>query len=209
VRSQAELGNEGNEGIAVAGTGVMFKVFTVLAAVCFVLSLVAHGSTFVGVNLTRQIPRVWWLHILTLGVCFVAFVAGGKLCKKTSERDFLKCARRYSPPWVYHLVAIFFFYMFVNFSIWISNTRERGDFSRINDEPVLRKDGQVRKLTPEEADRYEAANLRGMSGHWMLFSSGAFMVLLAWERSKRVTRSTGNSIASESGAREGDALTKR
>jgi hypothetical protein len=46
----------------------MSAFFTFVAAVCLVLSLLAHGSTFVGANPIQQIPGFWWLPLVIMMV---------------------------------------------------------------------------------------------------------------------------------------------
>jgi len=173
-------------------SGVDSKMCVLLifvATVCLVLSLLAHGSTFVGVNPTRQFPGVLWLHVVILGLCIAAGLVVGTQGKGSSEHDLWRWARRYSPPWLCNLVVVFFFYAIFNFFFTLFCLLEGGVPQRIKGELVLANHGKViRKLTPSEYEQHEAYVIRTFSGHWMLFSSGSLVVLIASHRYRRATR---------------------
>src|SRR5262245_60725589 len=96
----------------------MILLLIFVAAVCLVLSLVVHGSTFIGVNPTRLFPGVWWLHVIILGLFIVAGFVAGTQAKRSSEQDLWRFARRYSPPWLCNLVVVFVCYAVFNFAIF-------------------------------------------------------------------------------------------
>ncbi len=189
----------------------MIAFFTFVAAVCLVLSLLAHGSTFVGVNPIQQMPGFWLLPLVIMMVFFAALAVGQKQINKTSKHESRDFVWRYSPSWLQKVVYIFCLYAGFNFFFTHFSLLEGGLPKRINGERVLASHGKVvRKLTREEYERAEAHVARAVSGHLMPFSSSSLMILIASRRCRRATRAgrPGTEI-SEARNRAGGALLPR
>ena len=183
-------------------------MFLFLAAVGLVLSLVAHASTFVGMNPARHFPATWLLHLGIFVVFAPAIVAANRMGKGASRNEVWNSIWRFAPRWLQCLVGAFFVYAFFNF--FMSNyLNEGGVPGKINGEYVLHSHGKViRKLTPDEYDKHESYVVRGFSGHWMFFYSASLMILAASERAQRAMNTAKNGSIqelAEAEAKAGDA----
>lgn len=132
-------------------------------------SMVAHFSTFFGVNPQQVFPGVWLLHILIFVVLIPTDIYRNKASRRQSRKDFCKAAMANTPRWMMKLVGILFAYAIFNFFVFLMLTIG-GMPSEIDGRKVLENRGKiVRELTDEEYERYRAREVRGFSGHWMFF----------------------------------------
>ncbi len=157
-------------------------LFAILAAVGFVLSMVVHALTIVGINPTRWFQATWLLH-LGIFVAFVpALIATSKMRKAAPKSDDAELTRKFTPPWLRHLTAAFFVYGIINFLLTIFCLFPWGRSTRL-DRVVLRPDGKVvKKLEPRESEQFKANELRLFSGHWMFFYIASLEMLVAHQR---------------------------
>jgi hypothetical protein len=95
---------------------------------------------------------------------------------------------RAAPQWLKILTGIFGAYAFLNFVLFIILT-EGGGPHQEKDKFVLQSHGRViRELTEKEFHQQQAYVVRGFSGHWMLFSSAALMLLVSTARIRKKDR---------------------
>ena len=143
----------------------MKRVFATLAIIGFFTSLIVHLTTFLGINPAKYVPAVWVLHVGCLAV-FAPMIFDQKGTeKKTFQREIFSPL----PGWARHLISAFFLYALINFALFIFLSE--GGVPRVRDgKYVLHSHGTViRELSEEEYERHKAYELRGFSGHWMVF----------------------------------------
>jgi hypothetical protein len=139
----------------------------ILAAVGFVLSLIVHGSTFLGLITVTNFPGVFLLHI---GIFLIAITSVLFLKPKDKNGDIFNNAMNKMPPFAAKVSGFLFIYIFFNFFFTIFVLNKGGQVADINGQLCLHSHGRVIKtLTPEEADRHRAYEVRTFSGHWIFF----------------------------------------
>ena len=152
-----------------------------IALVIFTISALAHILTFIPA-LAISMTQTWWLHLATMGIFFAMILSSVSLQKRarlnvddgTSAR---KRSNRYqlalmkmAPVRFRFLVVILFVYALVNFGAMMINT-EGATPAFENEVYFLHHRGDhVRDLTLGEYNRMRAFQVRGFSGHWMIFS---------------------------------------
>jgi hypothetical protein len=168
----------------------MNRVMLVIAAGGLTSSAVVHVLTFVpGVPIAMR--HVWFLHV----VVFVPFITmigraiqlgrSRGMDQRTFQRELVGLV-----PRRVRLVAIVgFVYMLVNFALSIV---------RIGGSP-LAKDGHyytanhgtiTREISEAEYRRLESVEVRGFSGHWMVFY-GIPLIFFAWAEPRAMASSPG------------------
>ena len=153
------------------------RVLFLISVIGLVASAIAHFSTFFGINPQRVFPSVWVLHVLIFVVWFPVVISCRKLCTNDNRKDFWKLATRNSPNWMKRLCVIFFVYAFFNFFCAFVLS-EGGNPSEIDGRKVLSNHGEIiRELTDEEYDQLQAYEVRGFSGHWLVFYAAGMTVL--------------------------------
>jgi hypothetical protein len=157
-------------------------------AVVLVVSAVVHLSTFFGANLLALWPGVWWLHVAIP----VAFGMSIYYVRRAGGKDQMTDG---VPPWLSTLACVLFFYGLVNFAIFMiraeSGLEERdGKYVKMDRGRVLRE------VDKAEYEWQEVLVVRGFSGHWMLFSSAALMLLAGTAR-RRPNPTGGPSMPAE------------
>jgi hypothetical protein len=86
------------------------------------------------------------------------------------EQQFQELTERLVPWWIWLPAMLFFIYVGENFVVFA--IRVEGKALIENGEFVIKHKGRfVRKLTAEEYDAHRRLEVRGPSGHWMLFSA--------------------------------------
>lgn len=139
----------------------------VLALWGFLMSLVVHGATYAGVNLSEKLPWVWGLHVLIFPLAIPMIL---RLRARGLEgRDFWKSFFAPTPKWVKYFVYALGAYTLINFLLFLYLVK--GGSPDIRDgQYVLHNHGKIiRELTAEEYATYKAYVLRGFSGHWLYF----------------------------------------
>ena len=146
-------------------TGVR-RFFGLLALLGFVLSLIAHLASLTGFDVAAKYPYVWGLHV---GI-FVVFFPFVLMSRKTLGRkpSFAQIRERF-PLWVVAAGAIIFAYAMLNFLLFGLRT-EGGSPSTHDGKFVLEEHGRfIRELSPAEYTSLKANEVRGFSGHWLVF----------------------------------------
>jgi hypothetical protein len=179
------------------------RIFFFLALVGLILSAAAHFSTYLGVDPQERFPYIWLLHIGIFVVCLPAFAIQGMLPRGDGGKfkPF-----EYAPKWMRLLMGVAFIYAIVNFVIFIflmssgSPYRENGRF-------VLKDHGKlVRQITEQEYHQYKAYEVRGFSGHWMLFYAAALTMLASGIAYREMGTNSGLSATIADDGRRGKPL---
>ena len=158
-------------------------------------SMVAHFSTFFGVNPQRIFPGVWLLHVILFVVFIPTIVYCGKDCKKVKREDHWKVVTANAPGWMKWLTAFLFVYALFNFFFTIFVMNEGGGPGKIDGRKVLHDHGKIiRELTDEEYEQHQAYEVRTASGHWMVFYAVCVTLLyskLKGDRDKKIEPAPG------------------
>ena len=148
----------------------MRLAWAAMACAVFVASLAAHVATFLGIDPMESFPGVMVLHFLI----FPPFVAGILLA-----RDKNKNLEADAPAWLGRLVSACFVYAMVNFALFMFRSGASGGPAERDGKFVMSSHGHiVREITEAEYHQQRAYVVRGFSGHWMLFSSAALLMIV-------------------------------
>jgi hypothetical protein len=165
----------------------MKKALFYLALTCWMLGLLIHLLSIADINVTEKVPFVWVLHLLIFVVWFPVvldlknneelqeYQQAGML-NRMSPIDFFKIAFKETPTWMSVIAVGGFLYAVVNFILFI--TSQGGTPDIVNGQYVLQNHGQIiETLTEQEFQHYKANEVRGFSGHWILFYGIATAIL--------------------------------
>jgi hypothetical protein len=165
----------------------MKKYLFYLALTGWILGLLVHILSLADIDVTETVPFVWLLHI---GI-FVVWLPVILDLKKNEELQeyqqsgmlnrinpvgFYKIIFRETPTWMAIFVVAGFFYALFNFMLFFAS---QGGTPSIKDgQYILQNHGQlIKTLTEQEYHHYKANEVRGFSGHWILFYGFATAVL--------------------------------
>ncbi|MEM5317597.1 hypothetical protein [Paraburkholderia sp. JHI869] len=149
-----------------------------VALIGFVISLVVHITALFGVDLAALIPAIWVLHV---GI-FVVFIPFLFLSRKELGRErALSLLRKGLPSWVVVVGTMLVIYTIANFLLFMLHT-EGGNPAVQDGRYVLLNHGKlIRHLTASEFTAFKANELRGFSGHWLLFYFVCGAYFLFWK----------------------------
>ena len=131
--------------------------FVIFAAAGFILSLIAHLLSILGVRQPGG-DIVFFLH---MGI-FVIWIPAVFLSQGRRNKDILDQI----PRWMKYTISVLFVYALLNFAYFMTVAPKRGS-KEINQHPA------------------PAKVVRGFSGHWMIFYGAGFAMLWkAWKDKK-------------------------
>lgn len=163
----------------------MDRLIAITALVGFVLSLAVHISALSGIDVSAYLPSIWLLHIGVF-VIFVPFVFSSR--KYLGVKPGFAEIRASFPDWVIVMGIAIFAYAIINFFLFMVAT-EWGSPSIRNGKYILHSHGKlIRELTQAEYSSFKANEVRGFSGHWLIFYFVPFAYFMFRKES---TRSTG------------------
>lgn len=144
----------------------MSRILATLAFVGFLLSFAVHLSASAGIDVSARIPFVWMLHV-GIFVVFVPFVFASQ--KVLGPKPTFTQIRELFPHWVVVLGAVILGYAMLNFLVFMFS-RQGGSPSIQDGKFVLQEHGRlIRELTAVEYSAFKAKEVRGFSGHWLVF----------------------------------------
>jgi len=151
------------------------------AAVGFLASLLVHIAALFGVDVAARLPGVWLLHLGVFAV-FVPFVL-------FARRDFgaqpsLLRISAALPRWVVVLGGAIFAYAIVNFIIFIAGTQGGSPTVQDGKYLLLNHGKLIREITAGEYAAFKANEVRGFSGHWLVFYFAPAAYFLGWKAPK-------------------------
>jgi hypothetical protein len=153
----------------------MFAVlFGLLSLATFVASVVVHFASFVP-GAPVEIESVGLLHLASLALCIIVAIHNSGWERRAKrqcgdEKQLQEFTARAIPWWIWLPGMLFFIYVGVNFVV--VQMRVEGQAKVENGEYVVRYKGRfVRTLTADEYEVHRRLEVRGPSGHWMLFSA--------------------------------------
>lgn len=132
----------------------------------FILSLAAHLSALFGIDVAAHVPYVWGLHV-GMFVVFVPFIFS--IRKTLGPKPTFAEIRANFPNWVVVTGSILLAYVVINFALFMLST-SGGDPSMQNGKFILASHGHlIREITFTEYTALKANQIRGFSGHWLVF----------------------------------------
>ena len=132
----------------------------------FVAALVVHIAALTGIDVEDKFPAVWGLHV-GIFVVFIPFVFSSR--KTLGPKPTFAQIRAAFPIWVVGLGICIFAYMVVNFALFMLKT-EGGNPSIVDGKFVLMNHGAlIRELSAAEYSTFKANEVRGFSGHLLVF----------------------------------------
>ncbi|MET2527163.1 hypothetical protein [Ralstonia pseudosolanacearum] len=141
-------------------------VLGAVALTGFLLSLLAHVMALLGTDLAASVPAVWDLHF-GIFVVFIPFVLLSR--KGLAGRNSMLGIAADTPRWVVMLGATIFAYAMVNFFLFTQHTEGGNAVVQCGKYVLLSHGKLIRELTASEYTALKANELRGFSGHWLLF----------------------------------------
>jgi len=154
------------------------------AMVGLIASAIAHFSTYAGVDPQEAFPAVWLLHVGIFVVWIPALMVQNRLRPQNASRDLLGGA----PRWMRLLTGTLFAYALLNFIVFLllMPNKVGGSTHRNADGTyTITKRGEVVYQMDEAGyHHYRALEVRGFSGHWMLFYSAGMTMVAAGMRAK-------------------------
>jgi hypothetical protein len=172
----------------------MHRFIAFIALSGFVLSVVVHIVALLGRDVSAQVPLVWSLH-LGIFVVFIPFVLSSR--KVLGPKPSLAELREIFPGWVVALGGVIFAYAILNFLLFMLATQ--GGSPSIHDgNYVLEDHGRlIRTLSASEYASFKANEIRGFSGHWLVF----YFVPFAYFMFRKESNSSLKTDAPKDGAR--------
>jgi len=143
----------------------MNTAFGLLALAGFLLSLVAHISALCGIDVQSLVPSIWALHV---GV-FVVFIPMVFQLKERESKNDPMALFRGLPTWAGFTIALLMLYVVLNFFIAFGSSVEGTPTIRGGSFVLAQKGKLVREISESEYHARKAAEVRGFSGHWLIF----------------------------------------
>ena len=144
----------------------MTRLFAIAALAGFSVSLAVHVSALFGVDVSAKIPFIWLLHV-GIFVVFIPFVLSSR--KVLGESPTFAEIRTAFPAWVLVLGGVIFAYAVINFLLFAFATEGGGPSIR-DGKFILQSHGRlIREISPTEYAAFKANQVRGFSGHWLVF----------------------------------------
>jgi len=146
-------------------TGARYAIGA-LAFAGFAASAGVHVASLAGLDVQAQWPAVWSLH-LGFFVVFLPFVISSR--KRLGARPGLAALRENFPAWLIAAAGALTIYAIVNFVLFAVHGLG-GTPAIVDGKYVLQNHGHlVREIGRAEFLQAKVMELRGFSGHWMIF----------------------------------------
>lgn len=148
-----------------------------------ITSLVVHLATCFGVDVQEHIPFVIVLHVGAILASFPTILVLKRegLLTGAEGDDTTSLPKRIlstRPKWVRTICVLLMVYTVVNFALFIITSFE-GSPEIEGGQYILQNKGKViRQISEQEYHERRAAEIRGFSGHWMMFYFLSFAILV-------------------------------
>lgn len=159
-------------------------------AVYYLLSLAINLVSLAGINLQALFPPVFALHFLAFGgfaLGLIKILESQGLETSGGERNrdpfrMYKWIYQNSSRAAFFLFILSMIYGLINFGLFTS-VMEGGGPSIRDGQWVLQNHGTIiREITWEEYNYFQAQELRGFSGIWMVFASFGLSLYWPWKK---------------------------
>jgi hypothetical protein len=131
---------------------VLLYPFMLLAALGFILSVAAHLTALAGLEIPGG-EDVWALHMGIFVVWIPTVLVSMRATRNSSRRDSWKVVLSGCPPWMRTALYVLLGYALLNFFLFVYRGASHIPGNHLSDE------------------------VRGFSGHWMIFYAAAFATL--------------------------------
>jgi hypothetical protein len=154
------------------------KFFALISALGLGLSMVAHVSTFFGIDPEQPLPYIWFLHLGIFVVMVPAIVVqpGKREGRAVGWRDTMGNAS----AWLRWLTILLVANAFINWAAFWLVCGSGGPTQEPNGTYSLSSHGRIiRQITAAEYHRARGYEFRGFSSWWMLCYSLALTLLMS------------------------------
>jgi hypothetical protein len=163
----------------------MNQLLALTALLGLLASFAVHVAALCGVDVQARWPFVWVLH-LGLFLVFFPFVISCR--KRLGPRPSLAELRAIFPHWIVVLAMVILAYAVLNFVLFIMATQGGNPDIRDGKHVLLNHGKLVRELTASEYSALRANEVRGFSGHWLVF----YFIPFAYFMFRKNAAGTGN-----------------
>ena len=144
----------------------MDRLFGFAALFGLLISCAVHIASLIGINVSQHIPGIFLLHIGVF-IVFIPFVLASQ--KTLGRRPSWSQLGAVFPTWSLLATCILMLYVLINFALF-SIATEGGSPSIVDGKYLLSNHGKlIRELSFAEFNAFKANEIRGFSGHWLLF----------------------------------------
>jgi len=162
----------------------VINVWLVVSVLLMVANACIHLASVCRWDVESALPGVWVFHSLTMAIFAVALLYGLIYSPQAEDKpDFCMPA---APKWSKVLFGVLMAYTLLNFFA-CKALMEGGRPSRAEDGTyrLMDRSRVIRECSEAEYHLHRSYASRMFSGHWILFSAGAMMVLLGARRHQR------------------------
>jgi hypothetical protein len=158
------------------------RIIGIAALAGLATALGVHITALMGIDVAKDFPAVWALHV-GMFLVFILFVFS---CRKTlGTKPTFAQIRETFPPWIVGVGVCIFMYAMLNFPLFMLKT-EGGNPSVVDGKFVLMKHGTlVRELNVIGYSAFKANEVRGFSGHWLVFYYVPFAYFMFYKEQER------------------------
>lgn len=163
------------------------RIFFYIALTGFALAVIIHTTALSGYPLSMDTPLMPLLHI-GIFVVFIPAVIDSGYRRRAWQMEQRKAGKplkkapgeiifEHTPQWLYVIVRLLTFYVVINFVLFAKNTGGGGPHI-YNDQYAIVNHGElIRYVDKSEYISLKANEVRGFSGHWLLFYLAAAAML--------------------------------
>jgi hypothetical protein len=131
-----------------------------------VLSALVHVAALAGNDVQVRFPQVWMLHLGIFAVFIPLVIAARQRFGASPSRADIESTMPRPIVWLGKALMA---YAFINFALFMYLMREGGPRQDGGKFVVSNHGRVVREITPAEYSALRAGELRGFSGHWLVF----------------------------------------
>jgi hypothetical protein len=143
---------------------ILHLLIGTIALVGFILSLVVHISSLLGLDVAAYFYGVWFLHLGIFAVCVPLAIY-----TRMDSQPSLGQVATALPRWVVTVGVVICVYAVANFIIFIAGTEGGSPTIRDGKYLLLEHGKLIREITASEYTAFQVNALRGFSGHWLVF----------------------------------------
>ncbi len=158
----------------------MIAAWRWFAAILLVVALIVHVSTFFEFDPLAAWPGVMFLHVAIFPPFIAAIWYASRFPEAKSKN--LDPVFESAPWWLRSLTVALLAYAILNFVVFMHLNEGGGPIMRDGNYLLTSHGKVIRELTEAEYHRQQAYEVRGFSGHWMLFACASWTLLVGSER---------------------------